>query len=69
MKYPVIILCLVLGVILGLLSGCSEPASLEPIKSVNRYSVVCLNGVQYYQAGWSLAPKYSPRSSTPDTCS
>lgn len=35
---------------------------------VKVYDAVCLNGVQYWHRGWSLAPKYSPHSVAPDTC-
>lgn len=64
MKYTVIILCLVLGVILGLLSGCSEPAS-DP-----KYKIVCLEGVAYWQGSeGGVAPKYSAEYDMPDTCS
>lgn len=69
MKFKVIVLCIVLGV--GLLAGCVEKADNKPgaTDMSDGYDVICLNEVQYYQAGWSLAPKYSARSNTPDICS
>lgn len=71
MKYPVYP---VLGVILGLLSGCSEPVPLEG-STTKGYSAICLNGVQYWETPThNIAPKYSITSiglskDYPDTCS
>lgn len=59
---------IVLGV--GLLAGCTQPVPEDHGRKPfnDTYDIVCLDGVAYYQSQRSLAPKYSARSYTPDTC-
>lgn len=67
-KFKVIVLCIVLGVAVGLLAGCSEPAPLKG--STLGYKIICLDDVAYWESpDHALAPKYSVGYDMPDTCS
>ncbi len=61
-------------VLLFALVGCSAKVEVDskPNTAVSdftgHYSVVCLDGVEYWKNGWSLAPKIDKNSLLPVKC-